>query len=48
MFERHLTLSSSQIINYLSDAEGKFLLLLGIISKVILTVILLYFFFITG
>jgi hypothetical protein len=35
MFDRHSTLQGTQIINYRSDAEGKFLLLIGIASKVI-------------
>uniref|UniRef100_A0A914HD52 Clathrin heavy chain n=1 Tax=Globodera rostochiensis TaxID=31243 RepID=A0A914HD52_GLORO len=33
MFERHSTLANVQIINYRSDHEGKFLLLLGIAAK---------------
>lgn len=34
VFDRHSTLQNTQIINYRSDAEGKFLLLIGISAKV--------------
>lgn len=34
MFDRHSTLASTQIINYRADADGKFMLLLGIAPKV--------------
>lgn len=35
MFDRHSTLAATQIINYRADADGKFLLLLGIAAKVL-------------
>lgn len=34
VFDRHSTLQNTQIINYRSDADGKFLLLIGIAAKV--------------
>lgn len=34
VFERHSTLASNQIISYKTDADMKFLLLLGIAAKV--------------
>lgn len=33
MFDRHSTLAGNQIINYRSDAEGKFLVLIGIAAR---------------
>ncbi|KAI1721373.1 hypothetical protein Ddc_07825 [Ditylenchus destructor] len=33
IFDRHSTLANTQIINYRADADGKFLLLLGIAAK---------------